>query len=283
MTLGNKIIRLFKVVLTTWMLVVWGSLDAQELKVISFNIRYNPYYLTDGENGWEYRRDAVVQMIRQEEPAVIGLQEALLDQLLYLDSHLTNYRRVGVGRDDGRNEGEFMAIYFNIDKIELLSTSTRWLSTTPERVSKGWDAACKRVVTYAHFRDKGNGKDFYYFNTHLDHIGRIARIESVKLIASMIKEKVSENTPVILGGDMNSSVEDSIFGGFYSCRLKAARDLTWRSSNAITYNAFGKSKGTVIDHFFVRGMKVRRFRTLNRSYGVPYISDHYPIAMTVVL
>lgn len=275
--------RLKSVILVMLLFVSSVNIYAQDFKVISFNIRYNPYYRTDGENSWDNRRDAVVQMIQQESPAVIGLQEALIDQLLYLDSHLVNYRRVGVGRDDGRNEGEFMAIYFDINKFDLLFTSTRWLSDTPGRVSMGWDAACKRVVTYALFRDKESGKSFYYFNTHLDHVGRVSRAESTKLIASLIEARVKEGIPVILGGDMNSTLDDTIFNSFYECHLQSARDLTRRSSNAITYNAFGKNKGTMIDHFFVRDLRVKRFRTLNRNYGVPYISDHYPIEITVAL
>lgn len=256
---------------------------AQEVKLISFNIRYNPYYQTDGENCWDNRRDAVVKMIRKEAPAAIGLQEALIDQLSYLDGKLVNYRRVGVGRDNGQNEGEFMAIYYDVDQLELVGYNTRWLSSTPGRVSRGWDAACKRTVTIARFRVKSTGKEFYYLNTHLDHVGPVARVESTHLIAALVEQRIVDSIPLIVGGDMNSTIEDTIFNSFYGIGMQAARDMARISSHAITYNAFGKRDGRAIDHFFVRNLSVKRFRTLNRNYGVPYISDHYPIEILVDL
>lgn len=257
--------------------------QAQNLRIVSFNIRYNPYYQTDGDNCWDNRRDAVVRMIESERPAAIGLQEALLDQLEYLDRHLTGYRRVGVGRDDGRDAGEFMAIYYDVSRLDLVSATTRWLSDTPCRPSLGWDAACRRTMTAARFRDRKSGKEFVYVNTHLDHVGQTARAESARLIASLIEANVVDGAPVILGGDMNSTASDTIFNSFYRIGLQDARLLPRRTSHGITYNAFGNDRGAVIDHFFVRGLKVRRFRTLNGNYGVPYVSDHYPIEITIRL
>ena len=108
------------------------SRPADELKILSFNIRYNSWNNIDGENGWPNRKAAVVKMIDEEKPAAIGLQEALVDQLQYLDSCLPVYRRVGVGRDDGREAGEFMAVYYDTMRLLLLYDTTRWLSMTPE-------------------------------------------------------------------------------------------------------------------------------------------------------
>ena len=258
--------------------------QAQDLKIISFNIRYNSWNNIDGENGWPNRKDAVVKMILEEQPAAIGLQEALIDQLQYLDSALTHYRRIGVGRDDGKEAGEFMAIYYDTTRLELLSYRTRWLSETPDVPTKGWDAACYRTVTIARFRDRQSGKEFQYLNTHLDHMGKTARAEGVKLIVQLLKENsISDNVPVIVGGDMNSTIEDKIFQSFYHVNLKPARELTKNSSYVDTYNAYGKEKSALIDHFFVREVKVKQFRTLDGNYGVPYISDHYPIEMVIEL
>jgi len=274
--------KIFKYVLLIVLLVSSSMVSAQELKIISFNIRYNSWDNIDGENGWPYRKASVAKMIEQEKPLAIGLQEALIDQLQYLDSALPSYRRIGLGRDDGKEAGEFMAIYYNTDAVELLSGETRWLSATPETPSKGWDAACFRTVTKARFKIKESGKEFIYLNTHLDHVGKTARAESAKLIASLAKD-IEEGTPIILGGDMNSTIDDEIFQSFYAEGLKAARELAPKkhSDNRITYNAYGKDKGAVIDHFFVRGVKVKSFRTLDGDYGVPYISDHYPIEIVV--
>ena len=257
---------------------------------MSFNIRYNSWHDIDGENRWANRRDAVVRMIREERPAAIGLQEALIDQLQYLDSCLPEYRRIGVGRDDGKEAGEFMAIYYDTTRLSarLDLCATLWLSETPWEPSKGWDAACYRTVTCAFFTDKKTGQSFSYLNTHLDHMGLVARAESAKYLAELTDE--SEGFPVILGGDMNSTIDDTIFRSFYAAGLQDAREMTDNTSHAITYNAFGGcdqsgngTDGKVIDHFFVKDFEVVSFRTLDGDYGVPYISDHYPIVVTVRL
>ena len=258
--------------------------QAQDLKIISFNIRYNSWDNIDGENGWPNRKGAVAKMILEEHPAAIGLQEALIDQLQYLDTVLTHYLRIGVGRDDGKEAGEFMAIYYDTTRLELLSHRTRWLSETPDVPTKGWDAACYRTVTIACFRDRQSGKEFQYLNTHLDHVGQTARAEGVKLIVGSLKESsIADNVPVIVGGDMNSTIEDKIFQSFFDVNLKPARELTKKTSHVDTYNAYGKEKSALIDHFFVRDVKVKQFRTLDGNYGVPYISDHYPIEIVIGL
>lgn len=257
---------------------------ADDLKVISFNIRYNSWYDRESPNRWELRRDAVVRMIREERPAALGLQEALIDQLQYLDSCLPQYRRVGVGRDDGREGGEFMAIYYDTARLELLFDTTRWLSLTPEVPSKYEGAGCFRTVTVARFRVRQSGKEFAYLNTHLDHVSEDARVRGAQVIAHTVATELNKTKtggiPVIVGGDMNTegdSSEYSAFAFFRRVGLQDARTLTDSTSHAITYNAFGQNDGAVIDHFFVRDVMVLRFRTLNGDYGVPYISDHYPI------
>lgn len=272
-------LRLLKSFFLVVSIIATFSVQAQTFKVISFNIRYNPYYQIDGDNCWDNRRGAVVKMIRDEKPDAIGMQEALVGQLEYLDRNLSDYRRIGVGRDNGRCEGEFMAIYYNINRLELVWHTTRWLSETPRTPSLGWDAACRRTVTIARFRDRDSGKEFFYLNTHLDHVGKKARAKSACQIAALVDSLSAADIPIIVGGDMNSTIDDPIFQKFYRCGLQDARKMTRRTSNSITYNAFGNDEGAVIDHFFVRGIDVRRFRTLNGNYGVPYISDHYPIAI----
>ncbi len=277
-------------ILCTMLLLCGCSKQDDGLKIISFNIRYNSWNNIDGDNGWPNRKTSVVKMINEEHPAALGLQEALIDQLQYLDSCLPQYRRIGVGRDDGKEAGEFMAIYYDTSRLDLLKWGTHWLSETPEMPSKGWDAACYRTVTSARFRDRKNGKVFVYLNTHLDHVGQTARAESAKMIAQMEGDNECLGAAVILGGDMNSTIDDTIFRRFYAVGLRDARELTDNTSNAITYNAFGGldqsgngTDGKVIDHFFVRDVQVKSLRTLDGDYGVPYISDHYPIEITVKL
>lgn len=274
--------QLAKSLILILLMAFGGLLSAQPMTVISLNIRYNSYNNIDGENGWPNRKAAVARMILEERPVAIGLQEALIDQLQYLDSALPGYHRVGVGRDDGKEAGEFMAIYYDTARLELVSGTTRWLSATPEEPSLGWDAACRRTVTITRFRDRQTDKEFYYLNTHLDHVGKTARAEAAKYIATLVAELPFE-APVIVGGDMNSTIDDPIFQNFYAVHLQAARTLTRHTSHLDTYNAYGKDKSSLIDHFFVRNIKVNSFRTLNGDYGVPYISDHYPIGMTIKL
>lgn len=258
-----------------------------ELKIISFNIRYNSWNNIDGENGWPNRKAAVVKMIDEERPAAIGLQEALIDQLLYLDSCLPQFRRIGVGRDDGKEAGEFMAIYYDTTRLLLLFDTTRWLSETPEAPSKYEGAGCYRTVTVARFRDKKDGREFAYLNTHLDHVSDDARGKGAQVVGDIVANSL-KGIPVVVGGDMNCTIDDTIFHALYNVGLQDAREMTDSTSHAFTYNAFGglgqSGNGTdakVIDHFFVRDVKVKSFRTLDGDYGVPYISDHYPIVITV--
>ena len=276
--------RLSKVLLFLSVFAFAQGTMAQEMKIISFNIRYNSWENIDGENGWPNRKAAVVKMILQERPAAIGLQEALIDQLRYLDSNLPGYKRIGVGRDDGKEAGEFMAIYYDTAQLILDSHKTLWLSETPEVPSKGWDAACYRTATVANFFDRQSRRNFYYINTHLDHVGKTARAEGVKLIASLFTPSMSELiVPAIVGGDMNTTILDRALLPFDDVGLKPARELTPNTSHKETYTGFGKDKPSLIDHFFVRGADVLQFRTLDGNYGVPYISDHYPIEMVIRL
>ncbi len=256
---------------------------ADELKIISFNIRYNSWNNIDGPNGWPYRKVAVVKMIDEERPAAIGLQEALIDQLQYLDSNLPTYRRIGVGRDDGKEAGEFMAIYYDTTRLLLLYDTTRWLSMTPEVPSKYEGAGCYRTVTVARFRDKNSGHEFAYLNTHLDHVSDDARARGAQVIGDIVANNL-KGIPVVVGGDMNCTAEyDEYkpFDFFSRAGLQDAREMPDSTSHAITYNAYGNGEGSVIDHFFVKNLKVRQFRTLDGDYGVPYISDHYPIEITI--
>lgn len=260
-----------------------GAQEARnEVKVISFNIR-NSSEMSERQDGsyyWTYRKDAVAKMLVAERPDAIGLQEALIDQIAFLDSALVGYQRVGVGRDDGATEGEWMAIYFRRDRFDLVKSATYWLSETPDKPSRGWDAACRRTVTVVQLRDRISGKDWVYMNTHLDHVGKTARAESTKQLRKLADEWNA--VPIVIGGDMNSTLEDTIFLSLTDAGLLSARDLAPITDNKLTYNAYGKGKAQQIDHFFVRKLRPLAFRTLDGDYGVPYVSDHYPVMMSFV-
>lgn len=255
---------------------------AGTVKVISYNIRFDSDYSRrlDSTNAWNFRKEATLEMIQREAPAAFGLQEAMANQVQYIQKAFPQYKHVGVGRDDGRKAGEFMAIFYLKSNFKLLGHGTYWLSETPEQVSKGWDAACKRTLTWVQLQEKSTGKTFYYFNTHLDHLGETARRESVKLIARIIEEKVPAGTPVILGGDMNSDINSPIFAPLADIGLQSARDQAPLTDHQATFNGFG-SASTVIDHLFLRDAVPLSFRTLTDEYGAPYISDHYPIEVVI--
>ena len=253
-------------------------------KIISFNVRYSSAPEIDGDNRWELRRDASVKMVAKHKPLVMGLQEACPDQIDFLDLNLTGYKHIGVGRDDGKRAGEMMAIYYDTTRLTLLDSGTFWLSETPEKVSIGWDAACNRTCTWGHFKMKDTDFEFLYFNTHLDHLGSLARKNSIKLIVAKMTELNPDNLPVFLSGDFNSTTDDPIFDPL-KASLKDAREVSAISDKNITYNGFGKvtdnpdaRKEWVIDHIFFSGVNPMAFMVLNGNYGVPFISDHYPIS-----
>ena len=172
-----------------------------QMEIMSYNVRFANE--TDGENSWSLRKDYITSQIQFYEPDIMGVQEAVLEQLEYFKDHLEGYEYVGVGRDDGKTKGEFSAIFYDTQKLDLLKEDTFWLSETPEKVSVGWDAAMERVCTYALFKDKDSEKRFWVFNSHFDHIGEKAREESAKLILSKIEEINTEDLSVIFLGDLN--------------------------------------------------------------------------------
>lgn len=250
------------------------------IKAVSFNIRLSPNDSFDGGNNWNYRQDAVIKFIMTEKPDVFGLQEAIYHQAKYMEENLPGYTKYGVDRDGGleKGEAESNAVFFKNDKYKLLDKGTFWLSDTPDTPSRGWDAACHRVVTWVRLKEKGLfGREFYFFNTHFDHVGQVARRESAKLIVSRIEEMVGEDVPFILTGDFNTNVEDLAMAPIV-LSMKDARKESPVTDNEGTFNNWGKNeKVTIIDHIFYRNLNPVSFRTVKENYGAPYISDHYPV------
>lgn len=248
--------------------------DSNEIKVVSFNLRYsNP---DDGENWWENRKSATINMVNEIKPDVMGTQECLAEMADYIEENLPTYARLGVGRDDGDRVGEMMAIFYNTDRLDLISFGNFWLSETPDSVSLGWDGACRRMVTWGCFRVKETENIFYHFNTHLDHIGPMARQEGVKLLTAKIGEIVPEGVPFAVTGDFNSTVDEPIYDPLKALAL-SVRDVAPVTDSKNTYNAYGANTGAVIDHVFEANLKPISFTTLDKDFGAPFISDHYPV------
>lgn len=255
-----------------------------DISVISFNIRVDN--AADGTNVWRNRRDAVVTMIERERPMLLGLQEAQPHQITYLSEHCPDYAWYGLGRDTGKvppatdsyAAEETMAIFWRTTELELLDKGTLWLSETPDQVSKGWDASYRRTCTWAGFRHKKSGQTCYFFNTHLDNDGKVAREESIKLLVSRMKTINSKRRVSFLTADFNSNVTDACFAPLH-VYMRDARANAAVSDDYPSWNGYGASTGR-LDHVFFSGdnCTAREFRTLRGDYGVPYISDHYPVA-----
>jgi endonuclease/exonuclease/phosphatase family metal-dependent hydrolase len=183
------------------LVLIGFSTFAQSTKVMTYNLRLDTK--NDGINAWPNRKEKVFKLIKKQKPAILGIQEALHNQMVDMKTNLTQYDYVGVGRDDGKTKGEYSAIFYQKGRFRVIESSTFWLSETPEIPgSKSWDAAITRVATWAKLYDKKSRDTIFCINTHFDHIGKVAREKSVDIIKTFIN-KLAGKYPVILTGDLN--------------------------------------------------------------------------------
>jgi endonuclease/exonuclease/phosphatase family metal-dependent hydrolase len=264
--------------------------DKDAIKVMTFNIRYdNP---RDSMNAWPNRVAQVCDFIKDEKPDLLGMQEVLHRQYVILDSALTGYTSVGVGRDDGAKGGEMNPVFFRKERFDLIRTITFWLSETPEVPgSMGWGASLPRIVTWMELSDKNTHEHFFYFNTHFAHDSDSARIMSSKILLEQVT-KISDGFPFIITGDFNmqpNSTGYSILTGPAES-VPALKDTYAISEKrpwgpSYTFNGFSDKPGTGrIDYIFVKnGMRALEHRTLiKKEHGV-FISDHWPVEAAVLL
>ena len=242
---------------------------------MSFNIRTGN--AKDGTNSWELRADAVLAMVKDQNPDVMGLQEALLGQIKPLVYFLDDYKWVGVGREDGKQDGEHMAIFYNKRTTSLLKWGTYWLSETPDKPTKGWDAEYMRTATWALLKDKKSGNKYFLVNTHLDNSGAQARAEGLSLILRKIAEMNPQGLPLLVMGDFNMTIDDpsmaSIKKEMQDCRAVAAK-----SDDLDTCHDWGRNYSS-IDFIWEKGFgSCVEYETLTKSYGGrAFISDHFPV------
>lgn len=249
----------------------------QPINIITYNIRLN--VASDGINAWPNRKDNVKALVRFYDADILCVQEALPEQFDDLLAN-SNFDVVGVGRDDGKRKGEFSAVYFNKDRFVKKDGGTFWLSTTPDVPSKGWDAALNRICSWVKLYDKSNKREFLVFNTHYDHVGVQARIESAKLIKKKIQE-IAPTLPVVFTGDLNVTPETEAIATIKSFLIDT-KDISIEPPYGPTgtFNAFKwdsplKDK---IDYVFVnKAFKVQKFAVLSDSKDQRYYSDHLPI------
>lgn len=261
----------------------------QVCKIISYNIRLDTK--DDGTNAWPLRKNKVVKLLKSYSPDVFGLQEAMFHQMEYISKQMPGYERVGKCRDDGNTKGEASPVYYNKRKFKAGRSGTFWLSQTPAIIgSRGWDAACNRVVTWVELYPSRTGdKPFVVFNTHFDHMGEIARRNSAILILHAI-DSLAKNMDVIVMGDFNSKPEDEpirIIEDSQKPKLVNARMIALKKDDpGYTYTGFSvKDHATEqIDYVFVKEDElVADYKVDQRSKKGFFPSDHLPVIVTVVL
>ena len=254
--------------------------DDNTLKVMSYNIRLGS--ANDGTNSWGLRYPATAEMIEDQMPDIFGVQEALASQIRFIEDNFVNYKSVGVGREDGKKDGEHMSIFWNKKTVSLLKWGTFWLSETPEKPSMGWDAACKRTATWALMKCKKTGKKFYYVNTHLDHKGVEAQKNGLKLIVDRIDDINPEGYHMILTGDFNITPDNPNLVELDS-KMQSVRKVAEKTDNHDTFNGWGKGKG-VIDYIYASGFSAYpEYQTVTKRYADrKFVSDHYPICAVLV-
>lgn len=257
---------------------------AQDLNVMTFNIRLN--VKSDSLNAWPYRSDKVISQVLFHEVHLLGVQEALHGQMMDLQEGLPQFKYAGVGRDDGKEKGEYAAIFYDTTRLQLLKTETFWLSETPSVAgSKSWDAAITRIVTWAKFKDRKTKKIFYAFNTHFDHIGQTARRESAKLLLQKVKE-IAGSAAVIVTGDFNSKpaeepiqVVTDVTNPLHLTDTKGISGTPHYGPSG-TFNSFRSREvdDQPIDYIFIRGKwKVRTHASLSQTWEGRFASDHFAV------
>lgn len=260
-----------KYTLTLLLLAITLCVSSQNLFVGTYNIRNDNSDDRKEGNAWPKRCQVICDMMNFEQPDIFGTQEVLVGQLRDLKQGLDGYDCIGVGRDDGKEAGEYSAIFYKKDKLKRLDYGNFWLNETPDKPALGWDAACIRICTWGKFQDVKTKLNFYFFNLHMDHVGVVARREAAKLVVRKIKEIAGSNAPVILTGDFNVDQHDEIYQIFTQSGLlkDSYTAAKMRFAENGTFQGFKSSLLTDcrIDHVFVSNkFQVNQYGILTNGY-----------------
>jgi endonuclease/exonuclease/phosphatase family metal-dependent hydrolase len=313
-----------KLLLTALIIVATMQLFAQDMLVGTYNIRYKAWNDSVQGEVWSKRCQVICDQVNFMAPDIFGTQEVLWEQLNDMQKALDGYDYIGIGRDDGKHGGEHEAIFYKKNKVQLLDHGDFWLSETPDKPGLGWDAVCIRICTWGKFavkdgerrhgifnRRKAQGKVFYFFNLHMDHVGVVARREAAKLVVAKVRE-IAQDAPVFITGDFNVDQTNEIYGiftnsgllkdSYEAARIRFAENGTFNNFKTDLYST------SRIDHVFVsKAIHVEAYGVLTDSYWTPddteealkgtdapqeitfdtYIrhnpSDHYPVFVKVKL
>ncbi len=264
------------------MMAVLPVQGQQPFKIMTYNIKYDDK--NDVSNNWEVRRPWVTGLLNYHAPEIFGIQEALHHQVEDIKSAMAGYTYVGVGRDDGKQAGEYSPLFYDSTRFGLVSSGTFWLSETPGVVSKGWDAALPRICTYAELRDS-DGKIFVVYNAHFDHIGVLARRKSIEVIGEHMDKYFPEYVTVFMG-DLNFTDSDPAYETAISLNFRDSRDLVIPYGPNATFNGFQWDvvPENRIDYVFLRGnIQVKSFAVITDSRYNRYPSDHFPVLVECII
>ncbi|KAK1987379.1 endonuclease/Exonuclease/phosphatase [Colletotrichum cereale] len=286
------------------------KLDASEmeaapsmlLRIVSQNVRYATKNPTPREKPWSVRGSKLCNQLdfitSGHESAFICLQEVLYSQIEDVRAYLGSaWDYIGLGRDDGKRRGEFSPVFYQVDRWKCERNETLWLSKTPEKPSRGWDAALNRVVTVGEFVDKATDTRVVVMSTHFDHQGVVAREESAKLLLRIAREwgKDANGKPpiaILLAGDFNSTPEDNAYktmvapeSGMVDVSTQVPEEK--RYGNNLTYTSFDEpnEEPSRIDFLFVKNpspVTVKTFGVLSNKFDDDiYLSDHRPVVADI--
>lgn len=274
---------LVKYILFVLVFMSSSNISAQIIDLITYNIRLD--IESDKVNKWDNRKHFLVKQILYHEPDIFGIQEGLHHQVEFIDNFLTDFSYTGVGRKDGKEKGEYCAIFYNTEKVKMISGSTFWLSETPGEPSMGWDAAYMRTCSYAIFEIPDSGKKILVFNTHFDNSGEKSRRESAKLILKKSTEINSEDYPVVLLGDMNFEPETEVYNYLQENLNDAKKASDFVFGPQGTFNAFEFCEPVKrrIDYIFTNkeSISVIKYAVLSDSRNKRYPSDHLPVYVRI--
>ena len=254
--------------------------DKEVLKIATFNLRMDTP--SDGENAWFHRKDMVNDLIRFYGFDLFGTQEGFTHQLNDI-LRLSDYRFIGVGRDDGKDAGEHCAIFYRSDRFKVLDQGDFWLSEHPEKPGRGWDGTCcNRICTWGKFEDLKNHKQFYFFNVHYEYEGDVARRESSNLMISRIKS-IAGNQPVFLTGDFNAfPTEEPIRilndSGFWNDSYQITKEAPF--GPVCTYHGYDSTIKTEerLDYIWVTdSIQIDKYGVLTNTLYGHTPSDHFPV------
>ena len=296
-----------------FLLVVLAALyflpmTAQELTVATINVRLFSYGDGKKYNGWWHRGGYLCDLVKAQRFDVFGAQEVKIKQMESMREMLSDYGSIGVGRDDGKEAGEFCPVFYRRSRLKMLDGGTFWLSETPEKASRGWDGACNRVCTWGYFQDKVTKAKFYFLNTHIENRGDMAKTKGIELVVDFIK-KQCKGAQVIVTGDMNVNQGSEWYNLFVNSGvLKDSYDATTtRFAPSGTFSTFTPTRYSTnrIDHIFVsKSVDVASYSVLTLHYWratdeeiekgergyanietrpIHLLSDHYPVQVKVWL